>query len=79
MLLFIEINKILNRKGGRVGKVDVEELAKTAVERASMLCKAYYLIDKVPHVEIIASSNIDKQPFIYVKSHLEHIVSSWKK
>lgn len=61
----------LDQVGGRVERVNVEETVKSACERAAALCRTY--CGQAPEVEIHLATNASA-PFIYVESHLHHMV-----
>lgn len=61
----------LTQVGGRVELVNVEETVKSACERAAELCRLY--CGQAPEVEIRAAVNAPA-PFVYVESHLHHMV-----
>lgn len=58
--------------GGRVGLVDVEATVRAAVDRAAELCQLY--CGQVPEIEIRTTANLSSTPFMYIKSHLHHMV-----
>uniref|UniRef100_K3X8C8 Protein-serine/threonine kinase n=1 Tax=Globisporangium ultimum (strain ATCC 200006 / CBS 805.95 / DAOM BR144) TaxID=431595 RepID=K3X8C8_GLOUD len=62
----------LGKVGGRVELVDVEATVKSACERASKLCIKYF--GQAPEVEISMAAPTAAAPFIYVESHLHHMV-----
>ncbi|DAZ98652.1 TPA: hypothetical protein N0F65_000847 [Lagenidium giganteum] len=61
----------LEHIGGRVELVNVEETVKKACDRATMLCEKF--LGQAPEVEIRAAANVSA-PFMYVESHLHHMV-----
>ncbi|TYZ57597.1 hypothetical protein PybrP1_003937, partial [[Pythium] brassicae (nom. inval.)] len=61
----------LTQVGGRVELVNVEETVRSASARAAELCRLY--CGQAPAVEIHAAVNVPA-PFVYVESHLHHMV-----
>lgn len=61
----------LDKLGGRVELVNVEDTVKQACARAARLCKKY--VGDAPPVEIRATANASAS-FTYVQSHLHHMV-----
>lgn len=64
-------------EGGRVEAVNVQEIATNATQRALHLCQELY--GKVPDVDIRVVGDLSYH-FLYVQSHLHHMVSkeySW--
>ena len=59
----------LKTPGGRISKVSVKEVAEDAGERATALCERHF--GEAP--EIILEGDIDLE-FIYVRSHLHHMI-----
>lgn len=63
----------LTHVGGRVELVNVEATVKNASARAAELCRRY--CGQAPGVEIhTAAANAQPAPFVYVESHLHHMV-----
>ncbi|RLN44005.1 hypothetical protein BBJ28_00009727 [Nothophytophthora sp. Chile5] len=62
----------LERAGGRVHLVSAEEVVRVACDRARKLCEQYCGV--APPVEIHATASVGA-PFMYVQSHLHHMVS----
>ena len=52
--------------------LNVEDVVKQACERAARLCKKYCGV--APEVQITATASA-AAPFMYVESHLHHVVS----
>ncbi|RLN63713.1 hypothetical protein BBJ29_005648 [Phytophthora kernoviae] len=63
--------KSLEHTGGRVHLVNAEQVVRDACERARRLCVQYCGV--APPVQIRATPNAD-MPFMYVESHLHHMV-----
>ncbi|KAG7396196.1 [Pyruvate dehydrogenase (acetyl-transferring)] kinase isozyme 4 [Phytophthora boehmeriae] len=61
----------LEHAGGRVHLVNAEQIVRDACERARKLCVQYCGV--APPVQIRATPTAD-MPFMYVKSHLHHMV-----
>lgn len=61
----------LDQVGGRVELVNVEATVRSACQRAAKLCKKYK--GQAPEVEIRLAANTSA-PFIYIESHLHHMV-----
>jgi pyruvate dehydrogenase kinase 2/3/4 len=61
----------LGRMGGRVHMLNVEEIVHTACDRATKLCIQY--MGEAPRIEFHAAANMSA-PFMYVQSHLHHMV-----
>lgn len=61
----------LEQVGGRVELVNVEATVRSACQRAARLCKKYK--GQAPEVEIHLAANTSA-PFIYIESHLHHMV-----
>lgn len=61
----------LDKAGGRVELVNVEETVRNACERAAKLCIKY--CGQAPEFEIRSAATAPA-PFIYVESHLHHMV-----
>ncbi|GMF57743.1 unnamed protein product [Phytophthora fragariaefolia] len=61
----------LEQPGGRVHRVDVEQIVRQACDRAEKLCLEY--CGQAPRVEIVVTPSAG-MPFMYVKSHLHHMV-----
>lgn len=61
----------LEQVGGRVELVNVEATVRSACQRAARLCKKHK--GQAPEVEIRLAANTSA-PFIYIESHLHHMV-----
>lgn len=66
----------LNQSGGRIGLIDPIEIIQHAIDSASTMCEEIY--GKVPRVEVKIGHGLQNKHslnFMYVESHLFHMVS----